>query len=237
MDLKIKDVAELFDVTETTVERWISDGKIPTYRFNKLHPDHRFSITEMEYWVISHKIPKTKETPPKSKVSESNSSKIKINRGGVKQFSLFRAIHKGDVLKNIPGHTKEDVIRTTMKRSSKPLNLDAEVVTELLLNREKLMPTALNNGIGIPHTRDTKLNSHHDVVVIVFPEHPLEYGALDGKPVHTLFFLFATDDKRHLHLLAKIAHLSSQPEALELFKQKPSKEEVLHYIKEWENSL
>ena len=29
MDLKIKDVAELLNVSETTVRRWLKDGKIP----------------------------------------------------------------------------------------------------------------------------------------------------------------------------------------------------------------
>ena len=35
MDLKIKDVAELLNVSESTIRRWISEGKIPTYRMNQ----------------------------------------------------------------------------------------------------------------------------------------------------------------------------------------------------------
>ncbi|NGX51641.1 MAG: hypothetical protein K1060chlam2_01514, partial [Chlamydiae bacterium] len=34
MDLKIKDVAELLSVSETTIRRWLSDGKIPAYRLH-----------------------------------------------------------------------------------------------------------------------------------------------------------------------------------------------------------
>jgi PTS system nitrogen regulatory IIA component len=124
-----------------------------------------------------------------------------------------------------------------MKWMAKDLNLDAEVLTELLLDREKLQPTALNHGIGIPHTRDFLLDAHHDVVTIAYPKKPIPYGALDGQPVHTLFFLFASDDGRHLHLLAKIAHLSSQPETLELLKTKPSKDVLLDYIKNWESEI
>ena len=99
------------------------------------------------------------------------------------------------------------------------------------------MPTALNNGIAVPHTRDSLLNTVHDVVFVVCLDDPLEYGAFDGKPVHTLFFLFACEDKRHLHLLAKIAHLSSQPHALDLLKNKPSKETILTFIKQWESQI
>jgi PTS system nitrogen regulatory IIA component len=116
------------------------------------------------------------------------------------------------------------------------LHLDAEVITELLLDREKLMPTALSNGVGVPHTRDFLLQESFDVVVVVFPKEPIEYGALDGQPIHTLFFLFACDDKRHLHLLAKLAHLSSRPENLFYLQTHPNKQELLDYIKNWETS-
>src|SRR5688572_8586383 len=132
------------------------------------------------------------------------------SRGGNKQFSLYRAIHKGGVFAQIPGHDKEEIIRNSMSQIAGDLNLDAEVLFELLWDRENMQPTALNNGIGIPHTRDFLLKGSQDVVAVVFPQNSIEYGALDGKPVHTLFFLFACDDKRHLHLLAKIALLCSQ---------------------------
>jgi PTS system nitrogen regulatory IIA component len=238
MDLKIKDVADLLNVSETTIRRWISDGKIPTYRINQ---HYYFSRTEIENWVISHKLDKTDGISPFTRRREIESLSIPTprapNTGGSKQFSLFRAIHKGDVLHHLKGRTKEDIIRVTMKKVAKVLHVDAEVMTDLLLDRENLMPTALNNGIAVPHTRDSLLNAHHDAVVVVFLDEPLEYGALDGKPVHTLFFLFACEDKRHLHLLAKIAHLSSQPHVLEFFQTKPSKERLLSFIKEWESQI
>lgn len=236
MDLTIRDVADMFNVKETTVLRWISDGKIPTYRINQLHPDYRFSIPEMENWLISHKLSNTHEGSPFSAKAKTETTTQK-GAGGSKQFSLFRAIHKGDVLRSVPGKTKEDVIRTTMKRVAKTLHLDADVTTELLLDREKLMPTALNNGIGVPHARDTLLGSNNDIVLVVFPDEPLDYGALDGNRVHTLFFLFACEDKRHLHLLAKIAHLSNQPHVLEFFKSQPTKEKLLEFVKDWEGNI
>lgn len=234
MDLKIKDVADLLNVSEKTIRRWISDRKIPAYRINQ---HYRFSRTEIENWVISHKLDKTHGTSPFALKEEKEVPSVDKTPGGLKQFSLFRAIHKGNVYHSIGGQSKEDVIRTAMKTIAKDLHVDADVMTDLLLDRENLMPTALNNGIGVPHTRDSLLHNHHDAVFVVFPEHPLPYGALDGKPVHTLFFLFACEDKRHLHLLAKIAHLSSQPHSLELLQSRPSKEKLLAFIKNWESQI
>jgi nitrogen PTS system EIIA component len=235
MDLKIKDVADMLHVSESTIRRWIADGKIPNYKMNQ---HYYFSRNEIENWVISHKFDKTQENSPFTQKKEVEIDvKNTPATGGLKQFSLLRAIHKGDVLHDIPGKTKEELIRNTMKKMAKSLNLDAEAMTHLLLDRENMMPTALNHGIAVPHTRDFLLNTHQDAVIVVFPKEPLQYGALDGQPVHTLFFLFACEDKRHLHLLAKIAHLSHQKPALSLFQTKPSKAAFLSFVKEWESSI
>ena len=99
------------------------------------------------------------------------------------------------------------------------------------------MPTALNNGIAVPHTRDSLRKGPFDMVFVVHPKDPLEYGALDGKPVHTLFFLFAGNDKGHLQLLAKLAHLGSNSEALDFLNTKPSKKQLLDFIRGWEGQV
>ncbi len=229
MDLQVKDVAELLNVSESTIHRWLSEEKIPAYKLNQ---QYRFSRTEIEDWVFNHKRDHTEVLQGHSDHKENKEGSHLL---GSKQFSLYRAIHRGNVLSNIPGETKEEVIRATMKAISPEIGLDADVLTDLLLDREHLQPTALNNGIGIPHTRDFLLGSHYDIVTLVFPKQPLVYGALDGLPVHTLFFLFACDDKRHLHLLAKIAHLSTQKESLDFLKSHPTKEAVLDHVKKWES--
>ena len=236
MDLKIKDVADLLNVSEETIQQWIADGKIPAYGINQ---HYRFSRTEIENWVISHKLAKTHGSSPfgETKKIEDSDALSEKNSGGIKQFGLFRAIHKGGVLHHVPGKTKEEVIRSTMKMVAKDLHVDAEVLIDLLLDRESLMPTALNNGIGVQHTRDSLLNAHHDVGICAVPKEPLQYGALDNEPVHTLFFLFACEDKRHLHLLAKIAHLSNHINSLSFLHSKPSKELLLDFIKDWEGRI
>lgn len=224
MDLKINDVAELLNVSETTIRSWVNEGKIPAYRINQ---QYRFNRTEIEDWLIHNKQAKTDKL-------EDPDLTLPTTGPGANHFGLYRSIHKGNVFTDIPGNTKEEIIRNTMKRIADDLNLDAEVLTDLLLDRENLQATALNNGIGIPHTRDFLLSEHHNAVIVVYPKQPIEYGAMDNKPVHTLFFLFACDDKKHLHLLAKIAHLSSQPAALKYLQTRPNKEGLLAYIKDWE---
>jgi PTS system nitrogen regulatory IIA component len=76
-----------------------------------------------------------------------------------------------------------------------------------------------------------------DAVVVVYPKVPIEWGALDNKPVHTLFFLFACDDRRHLNLLAKIAHFISSEDHLRFLETKPDQMSLLEFIKTWEASI
>ena len=228
MDLKIKDVADLLNISESTVRRWVSDGKIPSYYINH---QFRFSRMEIEKWMMEH------ASSPFSDQPKSEAAKKATTKSGPKQYSLYRAIHNGDVFHDIAGDTKEEIIRNTMKVLAKKLNLDAEVITDLLLDRERLMPTALNNGVGVPHTRESLTHIHKDIVAIVFPKKSIAYGALDNLPVHAMFFLFACEDKRHLHLLAKIAHLSGKGETLQLLRSQPTKNDLLLFIKDWESSI
>ena len=221
----------MLSVSETTIRRWLAEGKIPAYRLNK---QYRFSRAEIENWVMSQRMGvETKALP----FAKNDDVEEMPSAGGMMQYSLYRAINKGGVFHDVPGDTKEEVIHATMQLLAKNLDLDAEVLTDLLLDRERLMPTALNNGIAVPHTRDFILGGHHDAVAVVTPQKPIDYGALDGKPVHTMFFLFACEDRRHLHLLAKLAHMSSDEKAQELMMSRPNKKELLAYIRELEKNI
>ena len=216
MDLEIEDVVNLLNVSEETVKRWIEGGKIPSYQ---LQGTHRFSRIEIENWMMQNGLPPQEE-----------------GRKGTKQFGLYRAIHRGGV-HTIAGDSKEALITQSIHTVAEPLDLDADLVSELFLDRESLMPTALGGGIAVPHTRDFLLKGPHDVVTVVYPEEPLDWGALDEQPIHTLFFLFACDDKRHLSLLAKLAHLAANEEAHELLRSRPNQKDLLDYLKHWEATL
>jgi nitrogen PTS system EIIA component len=236
MDLGIQEVAELLNVSSSTIRRWLKEGKIPAYRLNH---QFRFSSMEIENWVMSHQTGKREESIPFSKeevisLKEEKAETLLAKKIGSQTFSLFRAVHKGGVLVDVQGESKEEIIKVSIAKIAKDFELDEEVLLELFLDREKLMPTALNNGIGVPHTRDFLFPHPFDLVMVVFPKKPVEYGALDGKVVHTLFFLLAADEKRHLQLLAKIAHLVSDEESLRFLMKKPKQEILLNFLKKWE---
>ncbi len=220
MDLKTKDVAELLNISEKTVEKWIAEGKIPAYQIDQ---EYRFSPSEIEDWIMEQKLGVQFE-PDRQEA-------------GNMQYGLYRAINRGGVLDQLQGVNKQQIISQTMDYMAKNFELDAAVLTDLFLDRERMMSTALGHGIAVPHTRDFLIDTHFDVITVVYPKQPIEFGALDGEPVHTLFFLFASEDRHHLQLLAKLAHINVGERAREFFKSRPSKQELLDFIKRWEGSL
>ncbi len=235
MDLKLKDVADLLNVSENTVKNWVSKKKIPFYKINQ---QILFNRNQIEDWVF-----KQNEGPTGAYLNQQHNEcdasqdSLGIVHKGIQQFSLYRALHKGNVLSKIPGSTKEEVIRNASQAMAATLNLDAEILGDLLLEREKLHSTSLGEGLALPHARELLLNDHQDIVIIAFPEKPVDFNALDGIPVHALIFVFACDDRRHLNLVAKIAHLAHLASTHELLKKRPSKDNILEYIKNWEASL
>lgn len=236
MDLTMDEVADLLDVPKEQVESWLSEGSIPSYQLNQQEP--LFSRSEIEAWIMRRRregesFGEIRQQGGK-RVAPSSSSR---NTKGIRSFALYRALSRGNVYYDISGETKEEIFSQVMGRIAPTMDLDVEVVTELLLDRETMTPTALGNGIGIPHTRELLLLGSYDVIGIVYLEKAIAYGSLDGQPVDILFFLFASDDKRHLNLLAKIAHLSTQPDMMSYLRTRPEKEALLEKIRVWESLL
>ena len=219
MDLKIDDVAQLLNVTPQRIEKWITAGTIPSYQLGN---EPRFSRQEIEAWMLEQ---------------DHLPSDHLVKPTGLHKFSLFRALHKGDLYADIPGITPQQLITGTTQKLATKYELDATALSNLLLDRERQMTTALGSGIAVPHTRDFLLPTHFDVVTVVFPKEPIPYDALDGAPVHTLFFLFACEDARHLDLLAKIAHFSNDEQNIRLLERRPDRATLLSHIKAWEAGL
>ncbi|MCH9617593.1 MAG: hypothetical protein SP4CHLAM5_08820 [Chlamydiia bacterium] len=224
MDLRFEDVANLLHISKTTLEKWMNKKNIPYYTISG-HP--RFNRQELEEWLMEA-IANDRELP----FGENDDGASTWNK-----YCLYRAVHKGCVINNMPASSKEEIILSVMNHASSVLKINPEIVAEMLIEREKLMSTALGGGIAVPHTRDFLLHDYTDAAVVVYLKEPMDWGAIDGTLTDTLIFLFACDDKRHLNLLAKVAHLTTMDETKDLLKSKPSKEKLLESILSFEKGL
>ena len=116
--------------------------------------------------------------------------------------------------------------------------LDRNVLLDALLSREEMMSTAIGNGIAIPHVRlFDSMSLQEDIVVVAYLFEPVDWVAPDGKPVHTLFFVLAADETRHLQILAEIAQLASDEDFVDFLKTMPPREALIERIQQVEEKM
>ena len=116
--------------------------------------------------------------------------------------------------------------------------LDRNVLLDALLSREEMMSTAIGNGIAIPHVRlFDSMSLQEDIVAVAYLFEPVDWVAPDGKPVHTLFFVLAADETRHLQILAEIAQLASDEDFVDFLKTMPPREALIERIQQVEEKM
>jgi PTS system nitrogen regulatory IIA component len=118
------------------------------------------------------------------------------------------------------------------------LSLNKEELLNALLSREEMMSTAIGNGIAIPHVRlFDSMSLQEDIVAVAYLFEPVDWNAPDGLPVHTLFLVLATDETRHLQILAEIAQLASDEDFVEFLRTMPAKEALIERIQQLEEKV
>jgi PTS system nitrogen regulatory IIA component len=118
------------------------------------------------------------------------------------------------------------------------LSLNKEELLNAILSREEMMSTAIGNGIAIPHVRlFDSMSLQEDIVAVAYLFEPVDWVAPDGKPVHTLFFVLAADETRHLQILAEIAQLASDEDFVEFLRTMPAKEALIERIQQLEEKV
>jgi PTS system nitrogen regulatory IIA component len=98
----------------------------------------------------------------------------------------------------------------------------------VLRARENLGSTAVGDGVAIPHPRHPLvLHVSRPSITLGFLETPVDFGALDGKPVDTLFVILSPTVRAHLHLLAVLAFGLHQPDFARAVRARAGRAEIL----------
>ena len=84
---------------------------------------------------------------------------------------------------------------------------DAPTLKQVVWAREQQRSTGIGEGLAIPHGKANCCDSLQ--MAIGIPKEPIEYGAVDGKPVKMLMLLASPPDKTadHIQALGKISRL------------------------------
>lgn len=141
-------------------------------------------------------------------------------------------IERGGVYYNIGGDTVKEVLTNLVETIAVPESLPREQLRKAIIEREELMPTAVGNGIALPHPRSPLLVDIKDqFITIAFLQKAIDWKALDGNPVQTLILIVSATPKTHLWTLSRISFLCQQEFFRDLLEQRASKEEIMAAIR------
>jgi len=193
MDLTVRDAAEIFRVPEGRIRQWIHDDDLPTREVNG---QHYFNRTELLEWATVRRV---KFSPDLFREPSSSADAAAGN-------SLVEALERGGILQAVGGSTKQEVLKEVVERMRLPEGSDRSVLRELFLAREAAGSTGVGDGIAIPHARyPVVLPVGGPTLTLCFLDRPIEFGAADHQPVHTLLVLITPTIRAHLRMLARVA--------------------------------
>ncbi|MED5411401.1 MAG: PTS IIA-like nitrogen regulatory protein PtsN [Pseudomonadota bacterium] len=104
--------------------------------------------------------------------------------------------------------------------------LDESEVFNSIMAREQLGSTGLGNGIAIPHCRVPHCQGIIGALVTL--KSPIDFDAIDSKPVDLLFVLIVPEEKtdEHVKTLAGLAALFNDPDFCYTLRQTQGNEEL-----------
>jgi len=222
MDLTVRDAAKLLATSEKNVYRWIHEGTLPCCRVSDRYRLNRVELLE---WASRRQMTVSPEI-------------FQDEQQEIGKLLLTEAMKRGGMIYDLPGEDKKSVLPAICAAMPVPKSVNREELHSVLLAREQLASTAIGNGIAIPHPRSPiVVGVTQPLVTLAFLKKPVDFGALDGRLVHTLFVTLSTTIRLHLQILSHLMFVLQSLEFRKLLSQRAGAEVLLKEIENIEGRI
>ncbi len=209
MQLSVRDAARLLNLSERALMERVEKAEIPSQRVKGRYFLNRDELVE---WATARGL--AVQSP--------------ADVGETRLPTLGDALVAGGIVHGLPGRNKDAVLRHLVESMPLPADIDPDFLHSVLLAREALGSTAVGDGVAVPHPRSPiLLRVPSALVTLCFLETPIDFGAVDGKPVQALFSMISPTTRIHLHLLSRLAFALRDPGFKECIVQRASATEIL----------
>lgn len=223
MKLTINEVAQCLRLPISTVERWIRQGRIPIQRSSN---GYMFNESTLEKWASIYRLP------------FSLPERMKSQPKAVNQESLLPAMQRGGLLYDIKGDDVETVLKDAVEKIHFLSDDIKELVYQYMLEREHMTSTGIGKGVAIPHPHDPVSDVlTNSVISTCFMEKPIDFNAVDGRPVFVMFILLSPSTKTHLHLLSRLSFCIRDNAFVKFLKTFPDSSAYFSKIADFEKRL
>jgi PTS system nitrogen regulatory IIA component len=217
MQLTVRQAASYLGVGEATVRRWIRQRGLPAHTV-----DERLLLNAIELW----------EWATEQDIPVSRSLVDRARRQPEAVPPLGDLLEAGGIHHDVGGGEKGAVLREIVARLPLPEEVDREFLVSVLEAREAMGSTGIGNGIAIPHVRNPiLLRVRAPFVTLCLLRHPVDFDAIDGKPVHALFTLITPSVPVHLRILAQLGFELRDEALRSLLAERRSAGEILGRVR------
>jgi PTS system nitrogen regulatory IIA component len=218
MHLKVREAAELLGVSTKTIYRWIGDKKVPFYQ---LGDQYRFERAELYEFAIQERL---RPSPRLLQEMEDHMPD-----------TAAECLENGGIHYRVDGTTKHAVLENALKMIKGVEQAAMRPLLEMFLAREQLASTGIGDGIAIPHTRTPLVGYvNRPLLSLSFLETPIDYDALDHKPVVALFLLISPNIRAHLRILGHLSFALKDPIFKQAVLNQETRETILGILREIE---
>ena len=192
--LTVDEVARRLNVPVETVRRWIRQGKIP---MNYSHGQYTIRNEMLERWAKDHKLEIDRRIPG----AVANQEDDHVFDG------VLAAMQRGGLHYNVQGIDREAVLRNAVALIPGIQTADRSRVLGSLIEREQLASTGIGNGIALPHPRSNPgITLDMPQITTCFLTTPIDFEAIDARPVSVMMILLSNTTKQHLAMLSKLSY-------------------------------
>ena len=216
MQLTLRQAASYLGVKEGTVRRWIDQRALPAHSI-----DERLYLNPIELWEWA-----VEEGVPASRALLDIAHRAPDD---VPPLSVL--LREGGVFHDIAGGDKRHVLAQFVERLPLPPEQDRKFLLDVLEAREALGSTGIGDGIAIPHVRNPiVLHVARPFVTLGLLEQPIDFEAVDAKPVHALFMVVSPLVPTHLRILAQLGFVLRDEVLRRMLRERASAADIIGRI-------
>jgi PTS system nitrogen regulatory IIA component len=215
--MTLAEVAQYLQLAEKTILRMVQRREIPAA---KIASQWRFMRPVIRDWLAGqmHSIP---------------SSELESLASQEKPILPLHEILAPElmVLRILPG-PKENVLKQLVVPLRKTgFARDPSLFLQFLIERERMMTTAIGHGIAMPHPRRPISNMFAEpAIVLGVCSEGTNFEAVDDQLVHLFFLICATREEIHLQLMAKVSWLARHEEVMSELQHTSSRHQAIEII-------
>ena len=212
MKWNVRDLADMFDVSENTIARWVRAEGFPA---NNVCGEPRFNVLDVLEWTSARQSP----------VGERFIRSLEAALG--ETHSLAEALERGGIVQRVTGADNSAVLHEAIAELVLPDALDRTALAQAMLARKHLGLCLLADGVAGPcPSAPLVVPGAKPALTLYFLQKPLRLDQPRAPPVEAMFLLVSPTVGCHLSLVARLAAAVQDPDFRDLVKRRHAHDHI-----------